>query len=93
MRKPMPREQGDSKACNSIQTNWLMGQNRDPRHRATLILKVLPNSWYITEIALQNSEANLDYLINGAETNAYPYGKKWNWIFTSHYTQQSIPDG
>lgn len=48
---------------------------------------------YITEIALQNSEASLDYLINGAETRNYPYGKEWNWISTSHYIEQSIPDG
>lgn len=40
------------------------------------ILKVLYNTWYITDVALQNSGSSLDCLINGAERNDYPYGKK-----------------
>lgn len=76
MRKPKPREHGEFKACNSIQTNWPM---RDPRieiqDTGQHILKVLYNTWYITDVALQNSGSSLDHLINGAERNDYPYGK------------------
>lgn len=68
------------------------GTEKIPRH-GQHILKVLNNIWSIIEVALQNIGASLNYLINGAETNDYPYGKKWNWISTSHCIQQSIPDG